>query len=215
MSPKWLDYVYCFVFLSFSVYLSQKSLAPRLVLYPVVVPRPIHKYIPIPTRAQWPGCDMINSWFGVENGIWKFERFFGMNIEVADSDWDHLYPEFRKRLKKVLDNTHKKTGVPWMLIEGYRSQKRQTWLWESGRKRPGPIITWTANPKYHGTGLAADCYPMSGINAPLKLYVIYRECYKAEGLDNPVWDKGDYGHVQLSNPIIRGKAMLWVKRGFR
>lgn len=36
-------------------------------------------------------------------------------------------------------------GVDVFVVEGYRSQARQDWLYAQGRTRPGAIVTWTRN----------------------------------------------------------------------
>lgn len=137
-----------------------------------------------------------------------------MGVKTVDKDWGHLYPDFRERLKRVLSATSQKTGVEWKMAEGHRGAERQLWLWQSGRTRPGPILTWMKTPKSHGASLAADSYPPR-INSPMHFYETYRECYLAEGLDNPAWTKSDLGHCQLSDPFIRQKALAWVRAGFQ
>jgi len=90
-----------------------------------------------------------------------------------DKDLSHLDPEFRAKLIAVLADMEKR-GTPFKLSEGFRSAKRQAWLFGSGRTsavmgREGPIvtnangITKLSNHQGNGTigtGRAADCYPM-------------------------------------------------------
>lgn len=139
-----------------------------------------------------------------------------------DGDWGHLYPAFRAKLEEVLRRARRKTGRIWVMSEGYRSQERQLWLYAQGRTRPGPIVTWLKTPKHHGVGLAADCYPSSnGITPDFSLphanYIAYRAIYRAQGLENPAWIKGDYGHVQwpAADTATHVKAGAWCRNGFR
>jgi hypothetical protein len=139
-----------------------------------------------------------------------------------DKDWNHLYPAFRSKLEEVLRQARQKTGHAWVLSEGYRSQERQLWLYAQGRTRPGPIVTWLKTPKHHGVGLAADCYPSSNgtspdFSLPHANYAAYRTIYRAQGLENPAWVKGDYGHVQwpASDAATHLKAGTWCRNGFQ
>jgi hypothetical protein len=141
-----------------------------------------------------------------------------MSHEI-DSSWEHLFPAFREKLKQVLQEAEAATGHPWIMTEGYRSQERQTFLYDQGRKRPGDIITWQKHPVNHGVGLAADVYPTSNGKTPdfgirHQVYEQFRDIYLRHGLTNPAWAKGDYGHVQLTDPTIHAKAEAWVAAGF-
>jgi hypothetical protein len=67
-----------------------------------------------------------------------------MGIQTPDRSYDHLFPEFRRRLQKVTQAMRELTGCEWHMMEGYRSLERQRWLYAQGRMRPGPIVTWLA-----------------------------------------------------------------------
>lgn len=92
------------------------------------------------------------------------------NLDIADSDLAHLFPTFRVKVVATLAQaTHETAGKyhglkDVRLFEGYRSQARQTWLYEQGRTHPGSIVTNVRTPIKHGYGLAADVvgYTMSG-----------------------------------------------------
>lgn len=135
-----------------------------------------------------------------------------MSREI-DASWDHLYPDFRAKLKKVLSEA---PGGPWKLVEGYRSQARQTWLYAQGRTRPGSIVTWMKTPRNHGAGLAADVIPAAGYNAPRATWEGLRAAYLRHGLENPAWKKGDLGHVQwpASDEQANEEARDWCEAGF-
>jgi len=49
-------------------------------------------------------------------------------------------------------------GLDPIVIETYRTQKRQNYLYAQGRTRPGNKVTWTKNSK-HIKRLAADVCP--------------------------------------------------------
>jgi hypothetical protein len=143
-------------------------------------------------------------------------------MERPDNNFNHLYPAFRAKLEEVLRRARRETGYAWVMTEGYRSAKRQTWLYAQGRTRPGPIVTWLKTPKHHGVGLAADCYPSSNgispdFSLPHQLYIAYRAIYRAQGLENPAWIKGDYGHVQwpASDTATHVQAGAWCRNGFQ
>lgn len=137
----------------------------------------------------------------------------------ADNSWEHLFPEFRSRLEKVLAEAKQVTGYSWVMTEGYRSQEMQTYLYSLGRTRAGKIVTWMQHPLNHGAGMAADCYPTKDdktpwFEAPEKIYQQYREIYQKYGLGNGAWKKGDLGHVELINETFHNQALAWVAAGF-
>lgn len=142
----------------------------------------------------------------------------------VDDNWDHLYPSFRDKLRKVFDTMLAETGTHWVMTEGLRSRERQLWLYGQGRPdfqpygRPGSIVTWMKTPVNHGAGLAADCYPTKdgavNFNAPKNVFVRFRQVYLKEGLSNPAWVKGDFGHVQLEDAEMHDRAVYWVDHGF-
>ena len=141
---------------------------------------------------------------------------------VADNDWNHLYPDFRQRLGSLFATCAAK-GLLLQLAEGFRSQLRQARLYAQGRPgepgyEPGPIVTDNRVSKWHGAGLAADCYPVHNghlvyefTDAELE---IFRSCMKAFGL-RPTTFKGDYGHVQRDcDAQARLEAVAWAHSGF-
>lgn len=138
-----------------------------------------------------------------------------MTVRSADADWTHLYPPFREKLRQVLEDAGRATGDTWRITEGYRSPERQLWLYSQGRTRPGRIVTWMRTPRWHGTGLAADVLSSRrGYGAPMSFWKALRRVYTAAGLENPAWGNGDLGHVQLTDPALRAKSLLWVRAGF-
>jgi hypothetical protein len=137
-----------------------------------------------------------------------------VSVTSVDHDWAHLWPPFAAKVKVALQNA---PGGPWRLVEGFRSQARQEWLYAQGRTRPGPIVTWTRVTPHHGAGLAADVIPAAGYDAPEATWWGLRKAWKAEGLENPVFSRGDVGHIQwpASDLTTHRKALAWVRAGFK
>lgn len=74
----------------------------------------------------------------------------------ANRDTTLLAPQFREMVIAALSEAQL-MGVDLHIYEGFRSLERQQYLWDSGRSRPGPIVT-NAKPgqSAHNWGLAAD-----------------------------------------------------------
>lgn len=169
-------------------------------------------------RGHGPGLLAQPLAFFVPNCI-AFNAILPMSVTSTDNDWEHLYPTFREKLQKVLEETSAATGYKWVMTEGYRSNARQAYLYEQGRTRPGPIVTWMKTPKNHGSGCAADCYPTKNGKTPdfsigVKAYETFRSIYQKHGLGNGAWGKGDLGHVELTDAAIQAKARKWIAAGF-
>jgi len=76
---------------------------------------------------------------------------------VACRDLNQLDLRFRAILVAALAEATA-AGLDPVVIETYRSQARQDYLYEQGRTRPGDKVTWTRSSK-HKTRLAADVCP--------------------------------------------------------
>lgn len=138
-----------------------------------------------------------------------------MRIDRADSSPDHLYPEFRRKIERVMQEFEKHTGEALTLVEGFRSQARQDYLYAQGRTRPGPKVTWVRSTRWHGAGLAADVMPSKhGYHASREWWELIKHLGEAHGLSNPAWAKGDLGHLQLTDEALRRLALAWVAAGF-
>lgn len=73
-----------------------------------------------------------------------------------DSDLKKLHPDMRKKVKAVLKKLEDER-IPFRLFEGYRTPKRQTWLYAQGRTRSGPRVTKAkAWESLHQYGVAGD-----------------------------------------------------------
>jgi hypothetical protein len=141
-----------------------------------------------------------------------------MNLQTPDRDFDHLFPAFRSAYQQVLRRMWELTGHEWHMMEGYRSQERQAWLYASGRTRPGPIVTKKAHASWHAAGLAADSAPIKNgqawYGAPRHWWELLRQVGREHGLINPAWGFGDLGHLQIADTKQRPAALAWVARGF-
>lgn len=64
----------------------------------------------------------------------------------------------QKELRAVCYLAHKLSKCDFRVIEGFRSQARQNYLYSLGRTQPGKIVTWTRVSK-HTFGKAIDVIP--------------------------------------------------------
>ncbi len=146
-----------------------------------------------------------------------------MKTQEVDTDWNHLFPEFRLQLKAVFEEAAKE-GLILSMVEGYRSNARQEQLFAQGRRnepkfRPGKIVTYSRVPKWHGAGLAADSYPTvhgkltyNFSNVDIQIYhaLMLKHSLQTSGMP------GDDGHAQLNtDESTRLKALHWVQNGFQ
>lgn len=58
------------------------------------------------------------------------------------SDLNELHPLVKQQAEALLEKC-KSNGLNAKIIETYRSQERQDYLYEQGRTTPGQIVTWT------------------------------------------------------------------------
>lgn len=84
------------------------------------------------------------------------EIFPWRNVERANRDPKMLHPAFRNRALRTVARLNAE-GIPFGIYEGMRGPWRQNHLYQSGRNRPGRILTpvqaWES---LHQFGLAAD-----------------------------------------------------------
>jgi hypothetical protein len=135
-----------------------------------------------------------------------------------DRDPMKLDPAFREKLLKTLEILAAE-GIPFKFHEGFRTVRRQQWLYGQGRPdakpfgRPGMKVTQkngTTNLSNHqgdgtaGSGCAADCYPLDRngkvtLNAPQKVWKRYAEVAESQGLTAGFrWNKPhDPPHIEL------------------
>lgn len=63
-----------------------------------------------------------------------------------------------ERLAGVVRRASYLSPVPFIVVEGLRTQARQAELYAQGRTKPGPVVTWTMKSK-HIEGKAVDLAP--------------------------------------------------------
>jgi peptidoglycan L-alanyl-D-glutamate endopeptidase CwlK len=123
-------------------------------------------------------------------------------VESANSDADALNPDFRTRLGRVVTRMHDEFGKDIQLVEGFRTQSRQDFLYDQGRTRPGDVVTWTKSSK-HTLGLAADVMIDGSYNDTAGFQqlaqVAAQEGLRTLGAKDP-------GHIELPS---RGGASAW------
>lgn len=123
-------------------------------------------------------------------------------VTHTNSDTDALNPEFRTRLNRVITRMHDELGYDVELVEGFRPQSRQNFLFEQGRTRPGDVVTWTKSSK-HTLGIAADLKIDGSYDNP-EAYQQLAQIAAQEGLRT--LGSRDPGHIELPN---RGGAAAW------
>ena len=69
------------------------------------------------------------------------------DITTACRDINELTPAAQQACKLFLERCAEK-GLKVRITETYRSQKRQNYLYEQGRTRPGNKVTWTKNSRH-------------------------------------------------------------------
>jgi peptidoglycan LD-endopeptidase CwlK len=122
------------------------------------------------------------------------------NLGGADRDWNRLDMQFRQKLLQIFQ-TMAAMGYPMVLLEGYRSPERQTFLQNQGSN----VTNAGAFQSYHQFGLAADCaFFRDGKLViseqdpwALRAYQRYGELAQAAGLSwGGKWTLRDFGHIE-------------------
>lgn len=120
----------------------------------------------------------------------------------VNTDSDTLNPEFRARLGRVIARMQTEFGHDVQMVEGFRPQQRQDYLYEQGRTTPGAVVTWTRSSR-HTLGLAADLQIDGSYGNPAAYRQLARVAAQ-EGLRT--LGPRDPGHVELAS---RGSAGAW------
>lgn len=113
--------------------------------------------------------------------------------KAISKDLNGLDPEFRRRLERVMDRMKAEFGHTVNVVEGYRTQERQNQLYQQGRSKPGPVVTWTRNSN-HTQGRAVDVMIDGTYNNPTG-YQRLAQIAAEEGLRT--LGARDPGHVEL------------------
>lgn len=124
------------------------------------------------------------------------------SVDSANARAEALNPDFRTRLGRVITRMHDEFGKDVRLVEGYRTQSRQDFLYDQGRTRPGEVVTWTKSSK-HTLGLAADV-TIDGAYTDAAAFQELALIATQEGLQT--LGAKDPGHIELPS---RGGAVAW------
>jgi peptidoglycan L-alanyl-D-glutamate endopeptidase CwlK len=120
----------------------------------------------------------------------------------ATPDLDQLNPAFRTKLERVIQRMESEFGYRVEIVELVRSQSRQDALFESGRTRPGPVVTWTRASR-HSEGRAADLR-IDGSYQNSAVYQRLWQVARSEGL--VTLGPQDAGHVELPGPSTQSPS---------
>lgn len=115
------------------------------------------------------------------------------DVAAPVNDADALAPEFRARLDRVIERMKNEFGHDVELVETVRSQERQDHLFEQGRTRGGPVVTWTRD-SAHLSGHAADVL-VDGKYNNAEGYARLQNIAREEGLRT--LGMRDPGHLEL------------------
>ena len=126
-------------------------------------------------------------------------------------DPDALAPEFRERLERVIARMKSEYGHEVSIVETARSQERQDHLFEQGRTRPGPVVTWTRD-SAHIEGFAADVVVDDKWNNP-QGYARLQQIAREEGLRT--LGARDQGHLELPRDLRASAAIASNTRALR
>lgn len=69
------------------------------------------------------------------------------NVKKPITDLDQLTPKTKALCLAFLERAQEQ-GLKVRIVETYRPQERQDYLYEQGRSRAGGVVTWTKNSKH-------------------------------------------------------------------
>lgn len=114
-------------------------------------------------------------------------------------------------LVAVLHEAIKRSPFDFAIVQGVRTQAEQNALYEQGRTKPGPIVTWTRNsnhiPKADGYGHAIDfaAFVNGALTWDEKYYPRIADTIIGVGLELGIpvesgayWKNKDWGHIELA-----------------
>lgn len=79
----------------------------------------------------------------------------GLDVATPIKDLETVAPALRSKVARVIDRMKNEYGHDVTVVETARTQERQDWLYEQGRSRSGPVVTWTRD-SAHTRGEAVD-----------------------------------------------------------
>ena len=117
-------------------------------------------------------------------------------------------------LIKVMEEAIRISPIDFAIVQGVRTQEEQNALYEQGRTKPGPIVSWTRNSKHipqkDGYGHAVDFAAFVGgkVTWDEKHYPIIVKAIlnAAQGLGIAIvaganWKKQDLPHIELDEKV--------------
>lgn len=117
-----------------------------------------------------------------------------MSITTTNRDLSSLTSVAQLACRLLFQECYKADIRNIFITETYRSPERQRYLYQQGRSRPGPIVTWTLNSN-HSSRLAWDI----ACSSPLALY--------------DVLTLTKVGEIAMKLGITWGGQPSWVKAG--
>lgn len=122
-----------------------------------------------------------------------------------------VHPDLQKVVKRAIELS----DVDFKVVQGVRTQAYQDDLYEHGRSKPGPIVTYTRNSKHipqkDGYGHAVDlaAFVNGSVSWNEEYYPDIAKAMKdaSEELNIPIvcgidWEKADPGHYQLAKDAV-------------
>ena len=103
-------------------------------------------------------------------------------------DLNQLSAQAQKACALFLEEC-KNQGLNVLITETYRSQERQNWLYEQGRNRSGPIVTWTKNSRHTSRRAWDICKNEKGQEYSDKAF--FKKCAEIAALLGITWG-GDW-----------------------
>lgn len=89
------------------------------------------------------------------NGASALSAAASTDVASPVKDLETVAPQLRGKVARVIERMKNEYGHDVSIVEASRSQERQDWLYEQGRTRSGPIVTWTRH-SAHTRGDAVD-----------------------------------------------------------
>jgi hypothetical protein len=132
------------------------------------------------------------------------------DVRQVDRNLERLHPVLRERLERVIQRMNDEFGHEVRVTEAHRSQERQNFLYEQGRSRPGPVVTWTLNSN-HTQGRAVDVI-IDGSYTKMGGYQRLAQIAAEEGLHT--LGAKDPGHLELPRDVPgKGPAGSFASAG--
>jgi peptidoglycan L-alanyl-D-glutamate endopeptidase CwlK len=147
-----------------------------------------------------------------DNGVFEEVNKFSQN---SLNKLKGVHPD----LVKVAHEALKRSTIDFGISQGVRTKEEQNALYEQGRTKPGPIVTWTRNSKHipqkDGYGHAIDfvCYVNGKVTWEEKYYpvVVKAMLNAAQDLGIKIiaganWKTPDLPHIELDGSYYADKS---------